>query len=45
MVHVVPMHAGVPFCAEHVMPQPPQALTLLVVAVSQPLTTFPSQLP
>lgn len=45
MPHVVPLHVGVPFCTEQTFPQPPHALTLFVVAVSQPLVTFASQLP
>jgi hypothetical protein len=43
--HVVPMHAGVPFCTEQTVPHPPHALTLLVVAVSQPFAALASQLP
>lgn len=43
--HAVPLHVGVPFCTEQTFPQPPQALTLFVVAVSHPLATFASQLP
>lgn len=42
---VVLMHVGVPFATVQVVPHVPQALTLFVVAVSQPLATFPSQLP
>jgi len=45
IAQLVPLHTGVPFCTEHTLPQPPQALTLFVVAVSQPLVTFASQLP
>lgn len=45
MPHVVPLQVGVPFCTEHTLPQPPHAFTLFVVAVSQPLATFASQLP
>ena len=45
ITHVVPLHAGVPFCAEHTLPQLPHALTLFVVAVSQPFVKFASQLP
>jgi hypothetical protein len=45
ITHVVPLHVGVPFCTEHTLPQPPHALTLFVVAASQPLLTFASQLP
>jgi len=41
----VPEQTGVPFCTEQTLPQPPQALTLFVVAVSHPLLTFASQLP
>lgn len=43
--HVVPLHVGVPFCTEHTLPHAPHALTLFVVAVSQPFPTFASQLP
>lgn len=39
-----PVQVGVPCATLHVMPHPPQAVTLLVVAVSQPLPTSPSQL-
>ncbi len=45
IAHIVPLHVGVPFCTEHTLPQLPQALTLFVVAVSQPLPMFASQLP
>lgn len=45
MAQVVPLHVGVPFWTEQTMPQPPHALTLFVVAVSQPFATFASQLP
>lgn len=41
--HCVPIHAGVPFAAVHWVLHAPQLFTLLVVAVSQPLATFPSQ--
>jgi hypothetical protein len=43
--HVVPLHVGVPFCTEHTLPQVPHALTLFVVAVSQPFEMVASQLP
>jgi hypothetical protein len=42
---VVPMHEGVPFCTAQTLPQPPQAATLLTVAVSHPFETVASQLP
>ena len=43
--HVVPTQDGVPFCTAHTLLQLPQAFTLLVVEVSQPLLTLASQLP
>jgi hypothetical protein len=42
---VVPMQAGVPFWTPHTFVQLPQALTLLVVGVSQPFVALASQLP
>jgi hypothetical protein len=45
MEHVVPRHAGVPFCTVHALPHAPQFCTLFVVAVSQPLATLASQFP
>jgi hypothetical protein len=44
-VQVVPMQPGVPFATAHTIPQPPQALVLLVVVVSQPFEASASQLP
>jgi hypothetical protein len=45
MTQVVPEQAGVPFCTAQTAPQPPQAFTLFVVAVSHPFATLLSQLP
>jgi hypothetical protein len=45
MTQLVPEHPGTPFWTAQTLPQPPQAFTLLVVAVSQPLATLLSQLP
>jgi hypothetical protein len=42
---VVPMQPGVPFATAHTLVHDPQALTLLVSVVSQPLAALASQLP
>ncbi len=41
----MPLHVGAPFCTEQTLPQMPHALTLFVVATSQPFAKFASQLP
>jgi hypothetical protein len=42
---VVPTQLGVPWATAQIVPQPPQALTLFVVAVSQPFAALASQSP
>ena len=45
MEHWLLTHLADPLVTEHDRPQPPHAVTVLVVLVSQPLETCPSQLP
>jgi len=45
IAQAVPLHVGVPLSTAQTLPQAPQALTLFVVAVSQPSVTLALQLP
>jgi hypothetical protein len=43
MPQMPPEQAGVPLCIEHWFPQAPQLAMSLLVAISQPFATLPSQ--